>query len=359
MVKASVKFTSEVNYDILVQPGIMAELAEQLREVGLGPKVVIITDQAVNRLYGQDMENMLQAEGFVVDIVELPVGEQYKSFSTWSKIFGMLKSAGADRSTAVISLGGGVVGDQAGLIAGTWQRGMPLVQIPTTLLAQVDSSVGGKAAVNHLGMKNLIGVFKHPRLVLVDPILLSSLPEEEYAAGLAEVVKTALLAGPDFWSFLVEEQAALLGRDSAVLTSVIERCLAHKAAIVSLDPEDLGGRRVLNLGHTIGHAIEELASHTYSHGQAVSIGLCFALELSLHRGLKASVFEEARAMLLRFGLPVTAPGLDLARMLQLVQQDKKAKSGVTRWVLLPAIGQPLVTTDLPAGWQEILGRLLR
>lgn len=353
-----ISFTREVDYPVLVRPGLLAELPEQLRLHGLGPKVMILTDELVNELYAQDTEKLLQESGYDVNIVELPAGEKYKVYNTVGKVYNILKAARVDRGTTIVALGGGVVGDLAGFVAATWQRGLPLVQVPTTLLAQVDSSVGGKVAVNHLGLKNLIGAFHHPELVLVDPILLESLPEDQYRAGLAEVIKTALLAGPEFWALLVEQIPAIQRRDAAVLTDVIERCLAFKARVVSLDPEDHGERRVLNLGHTIGHAIEEIDGKEYSHGEAVGIGLLFVLGLSTELGLPQEVAATARMMLRAFGLPTRAPGLDLDRLLQLISRDKKARDGVTNWVLLPQVGQPLITSQLPAGWQNRLAALV-
>lgn len=359
MADIRVTFSKRIDYAVLVRPGLLAELPDQLRRLGLGPQVVILTDETVNELYGQDTEKLLQESGFEVNIVELPAGEQYKVYNTVGKVYQILKNLSVDRGTVLITLGGGVVGDLAGFVAATWQRGLPLVHIPTTLMAQVDSSLGGKAAVNHLGLKNLIGAFHHPRLVLVDPIFLESLLEVEYAVGMAEVVKTALLAGPDFWDYLCQETDALRRRDTATLTEVIERCLAYKAGIVSRDPEDHAERRVLNLGHTIGHAIEELDAKTYSHGEAVSVGLCFALQLSARIGLPQSVVVAAESLLRAFGLPVKAPGLDIERMLQLITEDKKTRGGVMRWVLLENVGQPVVTSHPPAGWQDLLTELVQ
>ncbi len=359
MGETRLQFSAAVDYCILSGNGVRRQLPQRLRQLGLGPKVAIITDETVNLLYGREVQRLLQMEGFQAELIAFPAGEQYKQLTTLSDIYWSLQAMGADRSTIIVALGGGVVGDVAGVAAATWQRGLPLVQMPTTLLAQVDSSLGGKAAVNHLGLKNLVGVFKHPRLVLSDVGFLQSLPAAEFAAGLAEVVKTALLAGPDFWTYLVREQQGLLRREPAVLAEVIECCVAYKAAVVSRDPEDRGERRVLNLGHTLGHAIEELDSVYYNHGQAVSVGLCFALQLSQAVGLPAPVLEQATAMLQSFGLPLRAPGLNLPQVLRLLPRDKKAIGGITRWVLLAAPGRPLVTTDLPADWQLRLQAILR
>jgi 3-dehydroquinate synthase len=352
------QFSTVVDYGILAKPGGLSQLPHRLRDLGLGPQVVILTDETVNSIYGRDLQRLLQSQGFRAEIVAFPAGEQHKNLTTVSRIYQALQEIGADRSTVVVALGGGVVGDIAGVVAATWQRGLRLVQVPTTLLAQVDSSLGGKAAVNHLGLKNFVGVFKHPQLVLTDGELLRTLPDREYATGLAEVVKTALLGGPEFWAYLLGEQRGLLQRDSAVLAQVIKRCVAYKAAVVSRDPEDRGERRVLNLGHTLGHAIEELAGKRFSHGQAVSVGLCFALQLSQAIGLPGEVLEQARAMLQGFGLPVRAPGLEVEQVLDLIPRDKKAVGGITRWVLLGDVGRPLITPDLPADWQQQLLSLL-
>lgn len=352
-----VKIAQEINYHVVIGKGALARLPVYLQQLGIGPQVMIITDENVNSLYAQDVEEQLQQVGFAVDILQLPAGETYKVYGTLGRIYPILQVAGIDRSSAILALGGGVVGDIAGMAAATWQRGVSLVQVPTTLLAQVDSCMGGKVGVNHLGCKNLIGTFYHPKLILVDPALLTSLSAADYRAGMAEVVKTALLAGQDFWSWLQRKMPAILLRDEDTLSHMIEKCLAYKAGIVSQDPQDHAGRHVLNLGHTLGHAIEEVAGAAYSHGQAVSVGLHFALRLSERMGLASQVVAEAVAVLQQLQLPLTAPGLEVGKLERCFAHDKKAQHGYTPWVLLPAVGKPTIASELPADWRNILAEI--
>ncbi len=358
MQELSVKIGQELKYQIKVQAGIMNKLPELIKQLGLGSSVMIITDETVNGLYGQDLEKTLQDAGYEANITEIPVGETYKVYNTIGKVYNILKVVGVDRGTVIISLGGGVVGDLAGFVAATWQRGLPLIQVPTTVMAQVDSSIGGKVAVNHFGLKNLIGTFYHPQLVVTDPRVLITLSDNDYNDGLAEVVKTALLSGAGFLEYIKGNAEAILQRNLDVMTEVIRRCAAFKAEVVSRDPEDHAERRMLNLGHTLGHALEEAAPKDFTHGEAVSVGLHFALKLSQRLGFPEARVREAVNLLHVFGLPTAAPGLDVEKVLSLLSKDKKARAGVPNWVLLKDLGHPVLTQDLPDDWKNVLAEIL-
>ncbi|NLY54804.1 MAG: 3-dehydroquinate synthase [Firmicutes bacterium] len=358
MAEMTVILKQHTQYPVIIEAGALEQLPLYLKRQGLGPKVMLVTDENVNPLYAQASEKHLQEAGFDADILELPAGERYKVYPIMGRVYSILKLAGLDRSSCIVALGGGVVGDIAGFAAATWQRGIALVQVPTTLLAQVDSCLGGKVGVNHLGLKNLIGAFYQPNFVLVDPTTLITLPDRDYRAGLAEVVKTALLGGLDFFEFIKRQAVALLEKDMSALEETIRRCLTYKAACISKDPEDQAGRQALNLGHTLGHAIEALAGGAYTHGEAVSVGLVYALRLSVQLGLPQSVLHDTITLLQQFGLPTAAPGLDMERLQDLFTRDKKVRQGVARWVLLPALGRPQLQTELPKGWQNILAELV-
>lgn len=358
MKQLSVSINQELNYQVKIEAGLLQRLPQLIKELGLGPDVMIVTDETVNELYGQDLEKTLQDAGFDANITEIPAGEAYKVYHTVGKVYNILKVAGVDRETVLLALGGGVVGDLAGFVAATWQRGLPLIQVPTTVMAQVDSSIGGKVAVNHLGLKNLIGTFYHPYLVAVDPEVLETLQDDDYDDGLAEVVKMALLSGREFLDYLESNVEAIKRRDIAVLTEIISRCAAYKAGVVSRDPEDHAGRRVLNLGHTLGHALEEAAPKDFTHGEAVSVGLHFSLRMSKQLGFPEVYVLQAINLLHEFGLPTSAPGVDMEKVLGLFSKDKKARRGIPNWVLLKDLGQPVVTQDLPADWKNVLAEIL-
>jgi 3-dehydroquinate synthase len=272
-------------------------------------------------------------------------------------IIDALVAARLNRDGMVLALGGGVIGDIAGFAAASYQRGIAIVQLPTTLLAQVDSSVGGKTGVNHPGGKNLIGAFHQPHAVLADTDTLSTLPERQLRAGLTEVIKAALVADAEFFAWLETNLGRLLARDPAALAEAIRRACAIKAAIVAEDEREQGRRALLNLGHTFGHAIEAGAGYgAVLHGEAVAAGLALAAELSARTGrLPGADAQRIRALLAAAGLPVDPPRLGVARMLELMAMDKKVKGGALRLVLLDGIGRAVTTDDYP---REALERLL-
>jgi 3-dehydroquinate synthase len=279
----------------------------------------------------------------------LPGGEEQKTLGNVALIIDALVAARLNRDSMVLALGGGVIGDVAGFAAASYQRGIPIVQLPTTLLAQVDSSVGGKTGVNHPGGKNLIGAFHQPSAVITDTDTLSTLPDRQLRAGFTEIVKAALVADGEFFAWLEVNVTRLLARDAESLEEAIRRACTIKAAIVAEDEREQGPRALLNLGHTFGHAIEAGAGYgSVLHGEAVAAGLVLAAELSARIGrLDAGDALRVRELLLSAGLPVDPPRLGRVRMLELMGMDKKVQAGELRLVLLDRIGKAVVSTDYP------------
>lgn len=311
-----------------------------------GRRVMVVSNETVAPLYLDAVSQALS--GLEVDQVILPDGERYKDLATLNLIFDALLERRHGRDTTLIALGGGVVGDMAGFAAACYQRGVPFLQVPTTLLAQVDSSVGGKTGVNHPAGKNMIGAFHQPRAVIADTTTLQTLPERELAAGLAEVIKYGLIADRDFFAWLEQEAEALRALQPAVLAAAIARSCRDKAEIVAADERESGQRALLNLGHSFGHAIEAGAGYgAWLHGEAVGVGMLMAADLSARLGwLGTEELSRIRGLIARCGLPVAPPaGISVERWLELMAVDKKALGGQLRLVLLRGIGDALVTSD--------------
>ncbi|MGS2723114.1 3-dehydroquinate synthase [Porticoccus sp. GXU_MW_L64] len=311
-----------------------------------GQRVCVVSNTAVAPLYLAGLKNALGA--YQVDEVILPDGEPYKNLDTLNRVFTTLLEKQHNRQTTLIALGGGVVGDMTGFAAACYQRGVDFIQVPTTLLAQVDSSVGGKTAVNHPMGKNMIGAFYQPRAVIIDTDVLASLPEREYVAGVAEVIKYGAINDGDFFQWLEENSQQLLNRDRQALVYAIECSCRNKADIVSQDEREGGVRALLNFGHTFGHAIEAAGEYKeWLHGEAVAAGMVMAADLSVRLGwLPAEQLERLSQLIQRFGLPVAAPlHFPTDQLLELMAVDKKATDGGLRLVLLKAIGDAVVTTD--------------
>ena len=333
----------ERSYPIHIGNGLLHQPA-LLREHITGPQVMIVTNETVGPLYRGRLEDLLA--GFEVHTVTLPDGEQHKNLETLNRVFDALLGVPCDRGTTIIALGGGVVGDIAGFAAASYQRGIAYIQVPTTLLAQVDSSVGGKTAVNHALGKNMIGAFYQPRCVLVDPDTLDTLDDRQLRAGVAEIIKYGLIRDGEFFCWLEEHMAALLGRDADALGVAIERSCRNKAEVVAQDERESGSRALLNLGHSFGHAIETgLGYGTWLHGEAVGAGMCMAADLSRRLGrLSAGEVERIVALVERAGLPVRAPQTLTAAELQAhMAVDKKVLAGKLRLVLLETIGRAMMT----------------
>jgi 3-dehydroquinate synthase len=333
-------------YPIYIGPGLLGDsglLAPHLRS----KQVCVVTNSTVAPLYLARLKSALS--GYQVDVVELPDGEQFKTLDTVNRVYDALLSARHHRTTTLIALGGGVIGDMCGFAAATYQRGVNFIQIPTTLLAQVDSSVGGKTGVNHPLGKNMIGAFHQPQAVIADTSVLRSLPEREIAAGIAEVVKYGLIADADFFAWLEGNLDSLLAREDAALSRAIERSCAIKAEVVAQDERESGVRAWLNLGHTFGHAIEAAQGYgSWLHGEAVAAGMMMALDLSVRMGwLEPEARERLSRLLERANLPVRAPAISTDRFLSLMSADKKVLDGKIRLVLLKGIGSAVVTDEVP------------
>jgi 3-dehydroquinate synthase len=340
-------------YPILIGAGLLGSV-ELLQEHAAGARLLVVTEVAVAPLWLPRLEQGLAGRPFARCL--LPGGEQQKTLGTVATVIDALVAARVNRDGLVLALGGGVVGDIAGFAAATYQRGIAFVQLPTTLLAQVDSSVGGKTGVNHPGGKNLIGAFHQPSAVIADTDTLGTLPDRELRAGFAEIVKAALVADATFYSWLEDHVDRVLARDPSALEHAIRRACEIKAAIVAADEREEGQRMILNLGHSFAHAIETGAGYgRVLHGEAVAAGLVLAAELSARLGLLPGAdATRVRELLLRAGLPVDPPRLGRARMLELMGMDKKVAEGRLRLVLLEGIGAPAISPDYPADVLEAL-----
>ena len=324
------------------------KLAQLLQPLIPGQQVAVITNETIAPLYLQGVIDALGQRQ--VDVYQLPDGEAYKTLERFEAVTTFLLNARHNRSTCLIALGGGVVGDLCGFVAATFQRGVDFVQIPTTLLAQVDSSVGGKTAVNHPAGKNMIGAFYQPKAVLADTSVLTTLPDREYAAGLAEVIKYGVIDDVAFFDWLEANVPALLSRSSDALQQVILRSCASKAKVVSEDERESGRRAILNFGHTFGHAIEKLAGYgQWLHGEAVAIGMVMAAELSVvHTGFPSADALRLRQLLERLGLPVSLGqhDLDQEAMIEAMGMDKKVSDGRLKFVLARSLGDVIVSDDV-------------
>lgn len=310
-------------------------------------KAVIVTNETVAPLYLSRLQTTLQEVGISHFAVVLPDGEQYKDWQNLNRIFDGLLEARCERNTTLFALGGGVIGDMGGFAAACYQRGMPFIQVPTTLLAQVDSSVGGKTAINHPLGKNMIGAFYQPQLVLADITTLDTLPDREFRAGLSEIIKYGLIRDADFFFWLDKHLDALLARDSEALSEAVFRSCANKAEVVVADERESGERALLNLGHTFGHAIETgMGYGVWLHGEAVAAGTVMAAVLSARLGwLRPWELDRVTSIFRRAGLPVSGPTMPLSTYLALMQHDKKVLDGQLRLVLLSSIGQAVLSHE--------------
>ena len=346
----------ERSYPIQIGGGLLKRPELVLPHLGQ-KRVAIVTNPTVGELYLAEFSAALVASGVAVLPIVVPDGETHKNWETLNRIFDQLLTHRAERKTTLIALGGGVIGDLTGFAAACYLRGVPFIQVPTTLLAQVDSSVGGKTGINHPLGKNMIGAFYQPRLVLADMDTLATLPDRELAAGLAEVIKYGLIRDPAFFAWLEANIGRLVARDPEALAHAVRRSCEIKAEIVGADERESGVRALLNLGHTFGHAIEAgLGFGTWLHGEAVAAGSVLAARLSRSMGLVADA-DIARivALFRRAKLPTEAPDLGVARYLDLMGLDKKVEHGRLRLVLLERIGSAFLTSEFP---QELLESVL-
>jgi 3-dehydroquinate synthase len=347
----SVDFTSSTekrSYPIHIGHGIL-EQANLIVSCLPQKRVAIVSNTVVAPLYLEKLRYALEKQGVISVPIILPDGEVHKNWETLNFIFDALLKNHCERNTTILALGGGVVGDLTGFAAATYLRGVPFIQIPTTLLAQVDSSVGGKTGINHLLGKNMIGAFYQPRMVLTDSATLNTLPDRELRAGLAEIIKYGLIRDPAFFDWLEQNMRRLLARDSVTLNEAIQRSCENKAEIVAADEKEKGIRTLLNLGHTFGHAIENgMGYGVWLHGEAVAAGTILAAELSRRMKLigEADV-NRIRKVFIQAGLPVAAPKMLPEKYLQLMLLDKKVDAGKTRFILLNRIGEAVMRADIP------------
>ena len=339
----------ERTYSIHVGPRLL-ERADLIVPLLLRKSVAVVTNATVAPLYMERLAGALARQGVEVVRVVVADGEAHKDWRTLNAVFDALLEKRCGRDTTLIALGGGVIGDLAGFAAATYQRGVQYVQVPTTLLAQVDSSVGGKTAINHPLGKNMIGAFHQPRLVLADVDTLKTLPERELRSGLAEVIKHGLVRDAAFFAWLEANIERLLARDAEALAHAVLRSVAIKAEIVAEDERESGLRRVLNFGHTFGHAIETgLGYGAWLHGEAVAAGMAMAADLSRQLGyISEADTARIRSLLQRAGLPTAAKGIAPARMHQLMSVDKKVMEGRIHFVLLERLGAATLRDDVPA-----------
>ncbi len=337
------------SYDIVVEPGALATAGARLAGLGVGSRAALVSDAAILSLYGKTVLASLEAAGFGVTVVEVPEGEAAKTLATAERCWDALLSEGLDRTSTVLALGGGAVGDVAGFVAATYMRGVNFMQVPTTILAQVDASIGGKTAIDHPRAKSLIGAFYQPRLVLVDPGVARTLSEREFRSGLAEIVKHGIVLDAGYFAEVESSVDALLARDLTALERIVGGSCRLKASVVERDERENELRHVLNYGHTIGHALEAATGYArFTHGEAVSLGIVAEARLARRLGLASdeTVARQER-LLAAVGLPVSATSIDTDAVLDAIGRDKKARDGRVPFVMAPRIGTFRLVYDVP------------
>jgi 3-dehydroquinate synthase len=358
MQKITVKL-AEKSYEIRVGSGILGQAGQWLKENGFSGKAVIITDSYVKGFYAEILQKSLSEAGFTVTVLDVPAGEAQKTLETAGLLYDGLAESFAERSTLILALGGGVIGDLAGFVAATYMRGIPYIQVPTSLLAMVDSSIGGKTAVDRGKMKNIVGAFYQPRMVIADIATLKTLPKDELSNGMAEAIKMAAIGDSKFFRFLEENTKRAMALDTAVLEKIVVENAAQKAKVVSKDEKESGGRITLNYGHTVGHAFESVSGFKLKHGQAVAIGMVAENSIARRRGLlpERQSFR-IKQVIGEAGLPVSIPDLSTGekeRVLELIKHDKKVFNNKVRFVLLKNIGRPVIVDDIdPELIKEVL-----
>jgi 3-dehydroquinate synthase len=334
-------------YAVSIGAGLLAGVGAELRKLSSSAKAAIVTDSHVGAIHLSALESSLKSAGFETMSATIPAGEQHKTMAMLLPVYDQFLSGKIERSTPVLALGGGVIGDMAGFLAATILRGVPFVQVPTTLLAMVDASIGGKTGVDHAQGKNLIGAFHQPIGVFADPQTLATLPEGQIQSGLAECIKHDLIRDRNAFAGLNTVIERVLKMDMAALSELVAHNVAIKARVVEADPFEKGERAHLNLGHTFGHAIESVSRYSYSHGQSVALGMCAAAYVSQKLGYDVDR-ERIAATIQKAGLPTTGMTLDPNRVFEAMHFDKKVKGGRIRLVLLESIGKAVVRDDVAA-----------
>jgi 3-dehydroquinate synthase len=343
-IKVNLDKKSSSSYEIRMGYKIIDRMALIIAKNHKAGSYFLITDNSVGSIYAKQMMDSFKDVGLNINLIEFPAGESSKNINIVLDIVGKLLEFGADRSTTLIALGGGVVGDMVGFIASIYMRGIPYIQIPTTLIGQVDSSIGGKTAIDLPYGKNLLGTFCQPRAVFADLTFLETLPQKEFNNGLAEIIKYGIIDDEKMFSMLEENMDAVKSRDSSVLLKLVENCCRIKKSIVEIDEKEQGLRRILNFGHTLGHAIEAVSEYTISHGEGVALGMVAAARISekMHY-LDVAQLKRIEEIILRAGLPVKIPqNYSVDEIISRLAMDKKKKDDVVHFVLLKKIGMPFV-----------------
>jgi 3-dehydroquinate synthase len=349
------------SYEIVVERGGLRTVGQRLRALGVGSRAALVTSASILRLYGKAVTESLEEAGFTVTTLDVPDGESAKTLAVAEHCWNALLGAGLDRTSTVLALGGGAVGDLAGFVAGTYMRGANFVQLPTTVLAQVDASIGGKTAIDHPTAKNLVGVFYQPKLVLVDPSTAATLPDRDFHSGLAEIVKHGIVLDAGYFADLEASVREILARDGATLERIIGGSCRLKAGVIERDPEEKSELRfALNYGHTIGHALEAATAYgRWTHGEAVSLGIVAEARLAARLGIAGpETAKRQERLLATLGLPVRAAGIDADAVLAAIRRDKKARDGHVPFVLAPAIGTFRVVYEVgPVDIRAVLATL--
>jgi 3-dehydroquinate synthase len=341
--RLTVNYQNKPCYDILFERSFDA-ISDEIINLGFkNRRIAIVTDTNVGKLYGQELLNTLKEVSDNIVIYEIPAGEENKQLSEIEKIYEFLAGKLFDRHDLLVALGGGVVGDMCGFCAATYLRGIAFVQVPTTLLAQTDSSIGGKTGVDLNGIKNMVGAFYMPRLVYMNLSTLSTLDDRQYASGFAEVMKHGLIKDQDFYVYLIENMYEIGDRDLDVLSEMIRRSCEIKKMVVEKDPTEKGDRALLNFGHTLGHAIEKHKNFTMTHGECVALGCVAAAFISYKRNLLSTdEYYEIRDMFVPFNLPISIEDVDKEAVLDITKSDKKADSDKIKFILLKKIGKAFI-----------------
>ncbi|MCL6590560.1 MAG: 3-dehydroquinate synthase [Firmicutes bacterium] len=338
------------SYPILIGNGLVNEAGGILKERGVNGKLLVVTNPTIAKWYLSPLLNSLRGAGFTVEAVEIPDGEIYKNLEQANQIYDALVAGRYDRKSILIALGGGVIGDLTGFVATTYMRGTGFIQIPTTLLAQVDSSIGGKVAVNHPRGKNLIGAFYQPGLVITDVGTLKTLPKAEFNSGMAEVIKHGIILDENYFRFITGELESIREADPRLMAWVVAGSCRIKARIVEEDEQETGLRAVLNFGHTIGHALESVTNYTYyKHGEAVALGMLAAVNLAAKAGVlkDPDLAGSLKKLVQELELPERVTGLRAATIYEALYLDKKVDCGSIRWVLPEVLGKVKIVSDLP------------
>jgi 3-dehydroquinate synthase len=335
------------SYPIYIGEGMFGQLPALLTANGISGRLMVITNQVVAKLHANAVIEALKSGGFQPELIVIPDGEAYKSLTTAGKLYESLAKHHAERGTPVLALGGGVIGDLSGFVAATYQRGVPFIQLPTTLLAQVDSSIGGKVAINVGKLKNMAGAFYQPKLVVSDTAVLKTLPLNEIQNGLAEVIKCAVIRSPELFDYLEQSIPAVFNKDMSALTRIVGQAAEVKARIVEKDERDSALRQVLNFGHTLGHAVENASNFGIKHGTAVALGMAAASRLANRMGLLAEAdLKRITGIISGAGLPVSMPVQHPQALIEAMQHDKKIAGGKVKFILPTGIGSVTIRDDI-------------